>query len=447
MLLATGSGMIAMQNLDFSAAWVSTNDLPSGGSTAISAAVADLNGDGKPDLIVANWGSNNVGIALNTTPFLNSAIIETPYPYSILPSTSVTFQWAPCDNATAYWIDIGNVTGGNQYYQSGILNTKTRSATVSNLTANASKVYATMYSLIGNQWVSNAYSYTAYSNAASKGTLTTPAPGSTLTGSNVTFSWTAGSAALAYWIDVGSTAGGNQYFQSGNLGNVRTENVRGLPTDGSTLFVTLYSLIGGQWLSNAYTYSAYSGAGASGVLTTPAPGSTLTGSTVTFSWTAGAGAIAYWLDVGSTPGGNNYYQSGNLGGALATTSSGLPTNGSAVYVTLYSMVGGRWTGNAYIYTAFNASTGLAAMQSPTPGSVLSGNAATFTWTSGSATAYWLDIGSVPGGNTYYQSGNLGNALNASVSSLPADGSTIYVTLYSLIGGQWLNNSYTYTSGP
>ena len=35
------------------------------------------------------------------------------------------------------------------------------------------------------------------------------------------------------------------------------------------------------------------------MLTTPTPGSTLTGSTVTFGWTAGTGATAYWLDVGS----------------------------------------------------------------------------------------------------------------------------------------------------
>ena len=88
------------------------------------------------------------------------------------------------------------------------------------------------------------------------------------------------------------------------------------------------------------------------------------------------------------------------------------------------------------------------MQTPTPGSTLSGNQATFTWSAGSgATAYWLDIGNVPGGNQYYQSGNLGNVLTTTVYSLPADGSTIYATLYSLVGGQWLSNPYTYISGP
>jgi len=37
------------------------------GTTPESVAVADLNGDGKPDLVVANDGSNSVSVLLNTT--------------------------------------------------------------------------------------------------------------------------------------------------------------------------------------------------------------------------------------------------------------------------------------------------------------------------------------------------------------------------------------------
>jgi hypothetical protein len=124
------------------------------------------------------------------------------------------------------------------------------------------------------------------------------------------------------------------------------------------------------------------------------------------------------------------------------------TDGSTVYVTLYSLVGAQWLGNSYTYTAYNASGALGVMQTPTPGSILSGNIATFTWSAGTgATAYWLDIGSVPGGNQYYQSGNLGNVLTTTVYSLPIDGSTIYATLYSYVGGQWLSTAYTYVSNP
>ncbi len=69
-----------------------------------------------------------------------------------------------------------------------------------------------------------------------------------------------------------------------------TTTANGLPTDGSTVYVTLYSLMGGQWLNNTYTYTAFNVSGAQGVITTPTPDSTFNGSSVTFNWTAGAGA-------------------------------------------------------------------------------------------------------------------------------------------------------------
>jgi hypothetical protein len=34
-----------------------------------------------------------------------------------------------------------------------------------------------------------------------------------------------------------------------------------------------------------------------------------------------------------------------------------------------------------------------------------------------------------------------------VYTLPANSSTIYVSLYSYVGGQWINNPVTYVSGP
>ncbi len=369
--------------------------------------------------------------------------IYSPVNNSNLTTSSVTFRWFPVAGAQ-YWLDIGPTQGSNTYYQSGNLGT-VLSQPVSGLPTNGSVIWARLWYLQNNTWL---FADNSYNTAPSKGVITSPTPGSTFTGSSATFVWTAGTGATAYWLDIGNVPGGNQYYQSGNLGNVLTTTVHTLPTDGSTVYVTLYSLIGGIWESNAYTYTAYNASGSQGILTTPTPGSQFTGSTVTFDWTAGAGATAYWMDIGSTSGGNQYYQSGNLGNVLTVTVNGLPTDGSTVYVTLYSLIGGQWQSTVYTYTAFNPAGQLGVMTTPTPGSTLSGNQATFVWSAGSgSTAYWMDIGSTAGGNDIYQSGNLGNVLTTTVYSLPANGNTIYVTLYSLVGGQWLYNSYTYISGP
>ena len=390
-------------------------------------------------LISGAWVPN----AYTYTAFTAAAggVITTPTPSSTLSGSSVTFDWTAGASASAYWLVVGSTAGGDNYYSSGNLG-NVLTAIASGLPTNGSILYVTLYSLISGAWVPNAYTYTALNPAV----ITTPTPSSTLSSSSVTFDWTAGTGASAYWLVVGSTAGGDNYYSSGNLGNVLTAIASGLPTNGSILYVTLYSLISGAWVPNAYTYTAFTAA-AGGVITTPTPSSTLSGSSVTFDWTAGASASAYWLVVGSTAGGDNYYSSGNLGNVLTAIASGLPTNGSILYVTLYSLIGGAWVPNVYTYTAFTAAAG-GVITTPTPGSTLSGSSVTFDWTAGAgASAYWLVVGSTAGGDNYYSSGNLGNGLTAIASGLPANGSTIYVTLYSDVGGQWLGTSATYVSGP
>jgi YVTN family beta-propeller protein len=402
---------------------------------------------GNPTLDAGTPRMGDVSAYLFTVTSITAPLgqMTSPAPGSVLPGTSATFNWTAGSQSSAYWLDAGSTPGGNQYFQSGNLGNML-SATAGGLPSDGSTVYVTLWSLANGQWRNEKYAYTAFNSAADLAVMQTPAPGSTFGGTTVIFSWTSGVGATAYWLDLGSTAGGNQYGQSGNLGNALTTTVSGLPTDGSTVYGTLYSLIGGQWYGNAYTYTAFSTANGIAAMQSPTPGSTLSSSSVAFTWSAGTGATGYWLDIGSAAGGNQYYQSGNLGGALTTTASGLPTDGSTVYVTLYSLVGGQWLSRPYTYTAFSAGSGLAVMQTPTPGSTLNGSTATFTWSGGAgATGYWFDIGNVVGGNQYYQSGNLGNVLTTTVTTLPADGSQVYVTLYSLIGGQWYSNAYMYIS--
>jgi hypothetical protein len=277
--------------------------------------------------------------------------IYSPVNQSTLNGNSVTFSWASYPGATAYWLDLGNAPGGNNYWQSGSLSALTFSQTVTSLPSDGSTVYATWWYLVGGSWAYTEYQYTAFGASAQEGVITSPAPSTTLTGSSVTFIWTAGSGATAYWLDVGSTPGGSQYYQSGDLGNVLIKAVNGLPTNGSTVYVTLWSLVDGQWLNNQYTYTAYNAGSALGIMQTPTPGSTLHGYVQMFTWSAGNGATAYWMDVGSTQYGNDLYQSGNLGNMLTTTVYSLPADGRQIYVTLWSLVGGQWYYNEYNYTS------------------------------------------------------------------------------------------------
>ena len=71
----------------------------------------------------------------------------------------------------------------------------------------------------------------------------------------------------------------------------------------------------------------------------------------TFTWSAGTGATAYSLWVGTTGvGSNNLYVSGSTT-SLSETVNNLPTNGGTVYVRLYTIFSGGSAHVDYTYTA------------------------------------------------------------------------------------------------
>jgi hypothetical protein len=87
--------------------------------------------------------------------------------------------------------------------------------------------------------------------------MVSPAPGSTFTSSTATFQWTAGSA-TAYALTLGSAAKGTDIYSSSVI-SALSATVTGIPTDGRTVFATLYSRVNNVWTNNAYTYRAANG--------------------------------------------------------------------------------------------------------------------------------------------------------------------------------------------
>jgi hypothetical protein len=86
-------------------------------------------------------------------------------------------------------------------------------------------------------------------------------------------------------------------------------------------------------------------------MSSPANTATLAGSSVNFQWTTGTGAVEYWLAVSKVGvGGQELYYS-DEGTNLSQVVSGLPTNGSTVYVRLWSKINGAWPYFDYTYTA------------------------------------------------------------------------------------------------
>ena len=280
---------------------------------------------------------------------------------------------------------------------------------------------------------------------AQKGEILSPAPGSTLPGSAVTFQWSPGEGVQQFWLMVGLWPGGNTIY-SADQGLLTSAPVSGLPVDGRTIYVRLWSYIDNQWVYNDYQYRAAGMvAPEKAQITDPAPGSTLAGSTATFRWSSGVAVSRYYLFIGLWQGGNTIF-SQDMDTAQQATVTNLPVDGATIYVRLWSYIDGAWQFNDYTYRAAGSVTpAKAEIQSPVPGAVLAGTSVTFQWSAGQAvTRYYLFVGRWPGGNTIF-SQDMGTSLSATVTSLPADGLPVYVRLWSYIQGAWQFNDYTYTA--
>src|SRR5205807_1077045 len=165
-----------------------------------------------------------------------------------------------------------------------------------------------------------------------------------------------------------------EYFN--NFVSGGATRVTGIPTDGRTIYVTMWSLISGAWQANNYSYHAFSGGGVKAQITSPSNGSTFGSGTVTFNWSLGSGVSSYYLYVGNSLQSYEYFNNFVSGGA--TTVSGIPTDGRTIYVTMWSPYTALFRSN-YNCHAFIGGGVKAQITSPSNGSTFGSGTVTFNW--------------------------------------------------------------------
>lgn len=176
-------------------------------------------------------------------------------------------------------------------------------------------------------------------------------------------------------------------------------------------------------------------------LTSPAPGATLAGNSVTFYWTSVPGATDYYLSLGTTGvGSSNIYNSGKRT-TNSITATGIPAAGGTVYARLTTYFGSL---TMYVDYTFTAST-QAVLQSPVPSSVLAGPTETFTWTQGTGSSFslWLGSTGVGSNNIYASAGTPASSMT--VTNIPTNGETIYVRLLTTFGTVQTHTDYVLTA--
>jgi len=346
MVATTPTSAVTLSDAGSTLSGTTTQNLSSGTATFPGVSFTGVGVNTQLTATMALNSSVNLVATAGTTTTVSPApaVLTSPAPSSTLAGPAATFSWSPAGGATSYSLWIGSTgPGSGNLYQSHQITASTVNVTA--LPTNGGTVYVRLYTIFNGVATPNDYTFTASTRAA----LTSPSPG-TLSGPNVSFTWSPATGAVAYSLWLGSTGVGSSNLYNSGATTALTATANGLPTNGSTIYARINTIYaGGVSVSTDSTFTAATGTTA--MLTTPTPSTTLSGARVTFTWTAASGATGYSLWIGSTgPGSGNLYQSHQTT-ALTATATNLPTNGAPVYVRLYTIYNGTSRYTDYTYTA------------------------------------------------------------------------------------------------
>ena len=253
---------------------------------------------------------------------------------------NVTFSWPAAAGANGYFLHLGSTAvGSDNLLNSTEYSAGTTSVTIKSLPLNGEKIYARLFTDYNGNHVYHDYTFTA----AQQATLLGPTGGSGLVGPKVTFTWMAATGSVnGYFVHIGSTGVGSDNLLNSTEYSTSTTSVTvsNLPADGATIYVRLYTDYNGTHVYQDYQYKAALAA----TLVSPGQGSTLTGSSQVFTWSAATGIFnGYFLHVGSTGvGSDNLLNSAELStSTTSATVNNLPTTGGGtIYVRVFTDYGG-----------------------------------------------------------------------------------------------------------
>jgi len=324
----------------------------------------------------------------------------------------LTFQWTTPANTDKYYLYVGTQSGQRDIVDSHEITQN--SLTVPSLPPGR-HLYARIYSQIDGHWFA---SREVQFDTATRAHFTHPLDGMRELSANETFSWTTVGGADAYYLYVGTTAGAKDIVDTGEV-QVTSHDVTGLPA-GRTLFATIYTRVQSAWVKEEITINT----AAISHLSTPVGGDNAAAGE--FRWIPVTGARAYYLYVGTTSGGKDLVDTGEVQ-TLDAPMVPLPAD-QTVWARVWTDINGSWRPNEIAFKVRGA-----ALVTPVDTAATTGQ--TFKWTEiTNAQTYYLYVGTTPGAKDVIDSGET-SATSYTAATLPS-GATLYVTLWTRVGGSW-----------
>jgi hypothetical protein len=259
--------------------------------------------------------------------------------------------------------------------------------------------------------------------AQEKALVSSPACGSSLPAGS-TMTWSSVPGADAYYLYVGTQPGLNDLVNTGEIQSL-TYTVGALPS--GTVYARIWVKYDGVWRFSDCTFTVPPPVAAS--FTFPSDGVQLSGAPTTFRWTSVAGALAYYLYVGTTSGTKDVVDSAET---LQTSYSATLPSGRQLYARIWTKYAYGWVFDDVAFTT--AVSPPATLIAPSDGATIPGGATAFQWTaSPGALAYYLYVGSSVGSKDVIDTGEV--STTSTTQTLPVNAS-LHARIWTKFQDHW-----------
>ena len=273
-------------------------------------------------------------------------------------------------------------------------------------------------------------------------TLLYPANGATGIDLTQPFTWTSVPGAQAYYLYVGTSAGGKDLVNTGEIQQTSYRVPQTVP-GGTTVYARLWTKVGGTWGYIDSTFSAPIATPIVARLSYPASGATIVDPAQPFTWNAIAHVQAYYLYVGSTPGAKDLVNTGETLQTSYVLRTALPNN-QTLCARLWTKVAGVWR---FTDSTFSVTPLVATLTYPTNGATNIDVTLPLRWTTiADAQVYYLYVGSTPGAKDLVNTGEIQQTSYLVRTALPAN-QTLYARLWTKAGGIWRYRDSTFSAAP
>ncbi len=185
--------------------------------------------------------------ATPTTPVPSHLIAPSPANGAVLTGNTLSLAWSPGTGVVANAIWIGSNDGSYELWakpESGSSDTFT-------VPTDGRIIHVRLWSYFNGNWHHLAYRFTTQNTAA---VMTSPASDNTvLSGASQTFTWTPPNNTTVTGIWIGTRPYSYDLHARNETGNT-SDTFNNLPTVGGPIYVTLWTFMNGEWISNLYYY-------------------------------------------------------------------------------------------------------------------------------------------------------------------------------------------------